>query len=718
MKQLFKHLFIVALMMALVGGGCATQQPAMRPSAASFVNLDTVKAGQFDTGKMWTFDYPPMDYFARTYSMSPSKEWFEKARLSCLRLPGCSASFITEDGLVMSNHHCARGPLDLVNRPGENLPDDGFYASTLEEERKVPGLNIDQLALIEDVTDEIVKAFESGKTDEERVRNRQEKVAEVEKRYRDKTGLMCNVITFYNGGRYSLYGYKRYTDVRLVFAVETDIGFYGGDPDNFTYPRYDIDLSLFRVYDNGKPLKTQNYFKWSRAGAAEGEPVFVLGNPGRTNRLLTVSQLEFFRDQSYPFTFLVLDNMVKIYSDFIAKYPDKRMKYQTALFGFSNSQKLYEGRLKGLRDPVLIAKKKDFERTFRAAVSARPNLSSQYSGVWTDIEKLQADRTSIYAEQNIYNFGGAGRSVFFTLASNLVDYVNQMKLPEAQRAPRFKGAMLDTTKARFYPAEVDVELQRAILAFHLSWMKQYAGGNNAQLNALLKGQSPAGASNDLISRTILTSKDRVMALLNANPDNIMSSTDPFISFVVNTMDRAKVVRERVAEILSKEAARVQSLGKALYDVYGTSFPPDATFTLRVADGVVKGYPYNGTIAPPVTTFYGMYDRYYSFGKRDPWKLTPRWQNPPPEFNMSTPMNFSSTNDIIGGNSGSPVVNKNLEIVGLVFDGNIESLPNDIIYSDEVDRAVSVHSAGILEALENIYKANRLVKEIRAGKILQ
>ena len=718
MKQLFKHLILIALLITFVGGGCSTQQPAMKSSAPSFVNLDTVKAGQFDTGKMWTFDYPPMDYFAKTYGMSPSKEWFEKARLSCLRLPGCSASFITEDGLVMSNHHCARGPLDLVNRPGENLPDDGFYAATLEEERKVPGLNIDQLALIEDVTDEIVKAFEAGTTDEDRVRKRQEKVAEVEKRYRDKTGLMCSVITFYNGGRYSLYGYKRYTDVRLVFAVETDIGFYGGDPDNFTYPRYDIDLSLFRVYDNGKPLKTQNYFKWSKAGAAEGEPVFVLGNPGRTNRLLTVSQLEFFRDQSYPFTFLVLDNMVKIYSDYIAKYPDKRMKYQTALFGFSNSQKLYEGRLKGLRDPMLLAKKRDFERTFRSAVSAKPDLSSKYSGVWTEIEKLQADRTSIYAEQSIYNFAGAGRSVFFTLAANLVDFANQLKLPEAQRTARYKGALLDTTKARFYPAEVDVELQRAILAFHLSWMKQYAGGNNDQLNALLKGQSPVGSSNDLISRTILTSKEKVMALLNGNPENIMSSNDPFVSFVVKTMDRAKVVRDRVAEIASKEAARVQSLGKALYDIYGTSFPPDATFTLRVADGVVKGYPYNGTLAPPVTTFYGMYDRYYSFGKREPWKLPAKWQNPPPTFNMSTPMNFSSTNDIIGGNSGSPVVNKNLEVIGLVFDGNIESLPNDIIYSDEVDRAVSVHSAGILEALENIYRADRLVKEIRAGKILQ
>lgn len=717
-KHLIQSFVVVLLVSLVVLGGCSSQPQTIKPAFQGYVNLDTVKAGPFDTGKMWTFDYPPIDYFAKTYGFNPTKEWFENARLSCLRTPNCSASFVTEDGLVMTNHHCARGALDLVNRPGENLSDDGFYAPTLEDERKVPGFTIDQLVLIEDVTEEIVRGFESGKTDDERVRRRQEKIAEVEKRYRDKTGFVCNVITFYNGGRYSLYGYKRYTDIRLVFAVETGIGYYGGDPDNFTYPRYDIDLSFFRIYDNGKPLKTQNFFRWSRAGAAEGEPVFVLGNPGRTNRLLTVSQLEFMRDYSYPFTFLVLDNLVKIYSDHIAKYPDQRLKYQTQLFSFSNSQKLFEGRLKGLRDPILMAKKRDFERKFRAAVNANPTASSQYASLWNEIEKLQTERAAIYGDQSMYNFAGIGRSVFFTLASNLVDFANQMRLPEEQRNPRLRGAMLDTTKARFYPPEIDVELQKAILAFHLSWMKQNAGDGNQQLSAILKGQTPSAAANALVNSSLFTSKEKVMALLNGNPNDIYGSTDPFISFVVNMQDRARVVREKVADISAKEAARVQMLGKALYDVYGTSIPPDATFTLRVADGVVKSYPYNGTVAPPVTTFYGMYDRYYSYGKREPWMLPLRWQNPPPTFDLSTPMNFVSTNDIIGGNSGSPIVNKNLEIVGLIFDGNIESLPNDIIYSDGVERAVSVHSAGILEALEDIYKADRIVKEIRAGKILQ
>jgi len=718
MKRYITAVFLAVLFLAFNLGGCSSSPPSMKSDALSgFINLDTVKAGPFDTGKMWTFDYPPIDYFAKTYNFNPSKEWFDRARLACLRLPNCSASFVTEDGLVMTNHHCARGSLDAVNRPGENLPDDGFYAPTLEDERRVPNLYVDQLVLIEDVTEEVVKAFESGKNDEERVRLRQEKIAEIEKRYRDKTGLVCNVITFYNGGRYSLYGYKRYTDVRLVFAVETNVGYFGGDPDNFTYPRYDLDVAFYRVYENDKPLKTQHYFRWSKAGAAEGEAVFVLGNPGRTNRLLTTSQLEFLRDHQYPFTFRVLDNMVKILSDYIAKHPEKRLKYQTQLFGQSNSQKLFQGRLKGLRDPVLMAKKRDFERKFRAAIDARPEVRSQYANLWTEIEKLQAERAALFGEQNIYNFTANGRSVFFALASNLVDFANQMKLPEQQRNPRLRGAMLDTTKARFYPADLDVELQTAILAFQLSWMKNFSGESNPHLNALLQGQTPDDAATRLAGETILTDKSKVMALLNS-PNDILTSTDPFISFVVKTADRAKVVRDKVNELSQKEAARVQMLGKALYDVYGTSIPPDATFTLRIADGVVKSYPYNGTMAPPVTTFYGMYDRYYSYGKREPWMLPARWQNPPPTFDLSTPMNFVSTNDIIGGNSGSPIVNRNLEIVGLIFDGNIESLPNDIIYAEDVERAVSVHSAGILEALEDIYKADRIVREIRAGKILQ
>lgn len=717
-----KNLSILLLISIFILAGCSTYQ-ATRPSYLSY--LDTVKAGRFDNGKMWTFDYPPIDYFAKTYNFTPTSDWFEKARLSALRLPNCSASFVSEDGLVMTNHHCARGALDAVNREGENLPETGFYATTLEEERKVPNLYVDQLVLIEDVTNEVQKAFESGKTDEEKVANRDKKIREIQDRYykkfketNPKDSMVFSVVTFYNGGKYSLYGYKRYTDVRLVYAPETIVAYFGGDPDNFTYPRYDLDASFFRVYEDGKPVKTKYFFPFSKTGIKEGDPVFVIGNPGRTNRLLTMSQLEFFRDVTYPYTLSMLDNLVKIYSDFLAKYPEKKLKYQTRLFGFSNSQKAYTGRLAGLRDPYLMARKADFEKKFKEAVLNNPQLKSKYGNLWDEIAKYQVEKRKLFPEVQAYNFAGPARSVYFRIANDLVEFAYQMKLPEDKRAESYKGANLERMKSRIYPSEIEAELEKAILVYQLNYMKSVFGDKNQAFNELLKGKNPEQAVDELLATTILADKDKVTALLNGDPEKILNSNDPFISFVVKTRARAFEVRDRYQAVSSKESAKLQILGRAIFDVYGTSIPPDATFTLRIADGVVKSYEYNGTIAPPITTFYGLYDRHYSFKdtERRDWDLPERWKNPPQTFDLSTPLNFVATNDIIGGNSGSPVVNKNLEVIGLIFDGNIESLPGDFIYVDEKNRAVAVHAKGIIEALRHIYKADRLVKELESGKI--
>ncbi|MBM4162558.1 MAG: S46 family peptidase [Ignavibacteria bacterium] len=715
MKRTFAKLSFVVVLSLAVLGGCATYQAA-KPELGGQINLDTVKAGMFDTGRMWTFDYPPIDYFKTSYGFAPDEAWFEKARLAALRLPNCSASFVSEDGLVFTNHHCARGALDRVNREGENLPEHGFFASTLAEERKVPRLYVDQLVLIEDVTDEVQKAFESGRNDDERVANRNKAIEEIEKRYQDKTKLNCNVVSFYNGGKFSLYGFKRYNDVRLVFAPELQLGFYGGDWDNFTYPRYDLDISFFRVYDdNGQPLKSSNYFKWSARGATEGEAVFVIGNPGRTNRLFTYSQIEFQRDYAYPFVSNNLNNLVRIFSSYLAKHPDQKLQYQTQLFGYSNSQKLYVGRVKGLQDPILMAKKRDFEKTFKKAVLDNPQLRQEYGHLWDEIAGLQIDKGKLFSEVQSYGYVGAGRSAYFGLAARLVEFANQLKLPEDQRGPVYKGKALDSLKMRFYSA-INTELEQEILSLQLANMKAAFGDRNPAFNKLLAGQTPAASAAGLARSTVMSSEDQVKQFLNGNPDNILQSSDPFIAFVASTSERASEVRDRYNELVSREQGKVQLLGRALFGLYGTSIPPDATFSLRIADGVVRGYEYNGTLAPYFTTFYGMYDRHYAFNKKDPWDLPDRWRNPPPSFDMSTPLNFVSTNDIIGGNSGSPVVNKNLEICGIAFDGNIESLPNDLISTDEYMRCVSVHSAGILEALDDIYKAERLVNELKTGRI--
>ncbi len=723
-RNVLKHFSAIVFGVSLLLVGCSTQQSTKTETQQSYINFDTVKAGPYDTGKMWTFDVPPSDYFAQTYHFNPPKEWFDKARLSAVRIPGCTASFISEDGLIMSNHHCARGALDKVNKEGEKLAELGFYAATLEDERKSPVTYVDQLVLMDDVTAEVQQAFDSGTTDDDKVAKRAAKFTEIQQRYVTKfkettqDSMVFNVISFYSGGKYSLYGYKRYTDVRLVFAPEEAAAFFGGDPDNFTYPRYDFDCSFFRVYENGKPLKTNNFFKFSKNGAAEGEAVFVIGNPGATSRFQTVARLEFNRDYTYPLTMNLLRQAESVYEAYVANHPESKLKYQTTIFGFANARKSYGGRLDGLRDGYLMARKKDFEKNFKNAIDSKPELKAKYGSVWDEIANFETQRTKLFWEVNAYALNGLGRSALFGIASNLVEYANQMKLPESDRDQRYKGAAVERMKARMFPEELQPEIDKGLLVVQLTTMKKAFGDHNAQFNALMGNKPVAQAANDLWDSSVLSNKEKVTALLNGSPDDILNSSDGFISFVVKTNAGAKQIRDSYNDILAREAGKLQLLGKAIYEAYGTRVPPDATFTLRIADGVVKGYDYNGTIAPPFTTFYGLYDRYYSFGKKEPFEVPDRWKNPPADFNLSTPFNFVSTNDIIGGNSGSPMVNENLEVVGLIFDGNIESLPGDFIFTDETNRTVSVHSSGLLEGIKKIYKADRLAKELEAGKIVQ
>ena len=719
---LFRCLSMMSILIGTMIAGCSSYQ-ATRSSPNLYFNPDTVQAGRFDNGKMWTFDNPPTKYFQEAYGFTPDQGWFDDARLGALRLQGCTASFISEDGLVLTNHHCARNALDKVNKPGEDLPDSGFFAATLSDERKVEGMYADQLVLIKDVTDRVQGAFETAKTDEQKIADRTQEIQKIESEYGDQykkkaptDSMVFQVVTFYDGGKYSLYGYKRYTDVRLVFAPQMIIAYFGGDPDNFTYPRYDLDFSLFRVYDNDKPLKADHYFKWSQDGAKEGEPVFVIGNPGRTSRLLTMSQLEFTRDQSYPYIIDLLQGNYDIYSEFVERHPDKKIEYQTRMFGISNSVKAITGYLAGLRDPYLMARKKAFEKDFRAKVAADPSLAGKYASVWNDIAGVQTEKAELFPVVNAYNTMGFGRSQYFSLATRLVQYANNMKMPDSTRPKDYQGAALEGVKSRMFPANFNPELEKMILTFQLKSMQKLLGTTSEPFNNLLGGRTPEEAANYLAGSTLLADSASVAKMLAGPPDDILKSTDPIIQFMLSIQQTSHDLRSKYEKQNAQEDADGQLLGKAIYDVYGSAIPPDATFTLRIADGIVKGYDYNGTTAPPHTTYYGMYNRYYSFGKKYPWWLPGNWQNPPADFDLSTPLDFVSTNDIIGGNSGSPVLNKDLQIVGLIFDGNIESLPGDIIYVDTNNRSVAVHSDAIPAALKYIYHADRLVNEMKSGKI--
>ncbi len=726
MIKLLRYCLISLILFSsfIVFPGCSSSQQTTtsynNSSAYSWLDLDTVKAGKFDMGRMWTFEYPPLNYFQQQYNFKPSQEWLDHVRKSALRFANyCSASFVSADGLVMTNDHCGRESVTQVTKEGEDLLKNGFFAQTLADERKVPGLYVDQLVLIKDVTNEIQNAMEKGTTAEEKTAIEDSVISEIKDREEDSTGLRISITPLYNGGKYSEYGYKRYKDVRLVFTPETSIGFFGGDPDNFTYPRYDLDCTFFRVYDeDGKPLQTNDYFKWSDNGAQPGETVFVVGNPGSTNRLNTVAQLEYLRDIAYPRTLEMINNLVSLYSEQMEEHPERKTELQNRLFMFTNSQKAYEGMLKGLRDPVLMQKKKDFEKKFKAAVMADPKLKEKYGDLWDKIAGNRDQLRSYSNELFALSINPLTTSQLFFIANDVVDLADELKLPEDQRDEEYTGDKLDSTIASIYIGDLDMNTQKDLLKDQVKIMDEYLGVDDPLVKKLTGGKTGDAAVDYMLNNTVLTDSLKLKNLIDQGPDAILNSDDPFIYFAVHTEDTRSDLRSKVSKIRDEESIYSQQLGEALFAVYGTSIPPDATFTLRISDGVVKGFPYNGTVAPPVTTFYGLYNRYYSFGKKAPWDLPERWVNPPADFDLEVPFNFVATNDIIGGNSGSPVINENAEIVGLAFDGNIQSLPGNFIYDTAENRMVAVHSAGLMEAVKVIYKATRLSDELKNGRIME
>lgn len=723
-NQFFSANLIIIVLSLLTIAGCSSSSniqknvPLNLPYS-SWINLDTVKAGKFDTGTMWTFDFPPKDYFSQTYDFTPSDEWFDHVRLAALKFATyCSASFVSGDGLVMTNNHCSRENILKVQKEGEELNETGFWAESLDDERKVPGLFVDQLVLIKDVTNEVQNAIDRGSTEEEKVKNESDIIFEIQTRESDSTGLKVKVTKLFHGGKYSLYGYKTYKDVRLVFTPEHQMGYFGGDPDNFTYPRYNLDCTFYRVYDeDGKPLKTDHYFKWSSNGAMLGEPVFVVGNPGTTNRLLTVSQLEFLRDIQYPRTVELLKNLERSYYEMVDKSPEKKEKFMNRALGFSNSRKAIGGMVDGLRDPILMQKKKDFEKKFKQSVQANPRLNAKYGNLWDKISKVISESRFISNELYALSLSPLRTSEYFYIAQDLVNLAKQMQLPNEQRKSEYQAEVLDSTIASIFPEDLNVDLSKELLLIQIDMSYNYLGEDYPLLKKITNGKRGLGAVNYMLNNSSVTSAEKVKELANKGADAILSSDDPFIYFIVNSKARRDELSQKMALLNKQEEAYNQDLGRALFEVYGTSIPPDATFTLRISDGVVKGYDYNATEAPAFTTYYGMYDRYYSFDKKFPWSLPERWQNPPSDFDLGTPFNFVSTNDIIGGNSGSPIINRNAEIVGLAFDGNIESLPGNFIYTPEKNRCVGVHSSGMIEAIRDLYKATRLSDELLSGKMI-
>ncbi len=683
------------------------------------VDLDTIRAGRFDMGKMWTFENAPQEYFTETYGFSANAEWFENARLAALRIPGCSAAFVSPNGLVVTNHHCIRGAVVRVTRDGEDLLDNGFYATTLEEERPIPNYYVDQLIAAQDVSDEIFAATDVATSDAQRreIRDRvmDQIQARIQSQYEGGEGTVRVEITpLYNGGRYSAYTYRRYTDVRMVAAAELQLGFFGGDGDNFTYPRYALDFGFLRVYgSDGQPLHNDHWFTWSQGGVEEGDVVFVIGNPGPTNRLNTMAQLEFQRDVSVAAQKSFLETRLAAMRTF---YEENRalgdsMDMRNRMFGLSNSLKANTGRLEALKDPVIMTRKARGEADFVAALAADPQLQASYGDLISQVAELQKQKREVAEEYGAFVSLGSGtaESALIRRALSAATY----------RAMEEMGAPADSVEARRQALleipDFPESLEEAFLRERLEDFLRNLGPNHPVTEAALGGRSVEGAVSHLRTHSVLASKDRVAEALEGAG---IPAEDPALVLARAILPAYMNYQRTYAPLVARERDLAAELGRARYAVYGSDVPPDASRSPRITDGVVAPYEYNGTKAPVYTTFFGLYDHFYSYGRDTDWNLPDRWIPPHPDLNLRTPLNFISTADTYGGNSGSPAVTPALEIVGLNFDRNIEGLSRDFIYLPERGRNIMVDVRAIREALDKVYDADRIVQEITTHRLFR
>ena len=705
-RSLFRAL---ALASALVVSAQASAQSttARQASPANQLPPATYRP---EFGTMWTFDAPPLDYWRRTYNFAPDQKWLDHVRLASVRLPNCSASFVSSRGLVMTNHHCGRDCTAASSPADSNYIQTGFAAATLTDEKKCAGLYVDQLQSIQDVTRR-VRAAITGNTPAEQAAQRTGVITQIQTECNQQTQLTCQVVTLYQGGMYSVYRYRRFNDVRLVMAPEGDIAFFGGDPDNFTYPRYDLDLTLLRVYENGQPYAPTDYLKWSPAGAIENELVFVVGNPGSTGRLNTISQMEFLRDIGYPASLAAFKRALAIYAELARTDTSAARRYQNDVFGVANSQKAVTGYRVGLLDTLSMAKKRAFERELRARIAADPKLQAQYGGTWDAIAAAQRELATFNPQLRYTGFGSG--STLLPFAAQIVRIASESGKPDSARLAPYRGQGITTMTANLSrKVPIDTAFERLAIAAQLRAAQSELGPNDPFVKLALAGRTPEAAAAALVRGTRVADPAFRTSLLQGGAAAVAASTDPMIVLArgIDPLNRAVTARANALNAII--ATNSEKIGQALFSAYGTALPPDATFTLRISDGVVKSFPSNGTIAPYKTTFYGLYDRSASFDDKDPFKLPKRWVERKGNLDMATPFNFVSTNDIIGGNSGSPVINRNAEVVGLVFDSNIEGISNRFIFSTDVGRTVSVHSRGITEALRKMYDGSRIADEIQ------
>jgi hypothetical protein len=661
---------------------------------------------------MWTFDNPPLAQLRDKYAFTPTPGWLDHLRLSSVRFDdGGSGSFVSPRGLVLTNHHVALGQLQKVSSPQKDYVADGFYAKSAAEELRCPDLELNVLVSMENVTSRVQGATPATGGATLALEARKKAIAAIEQQSTSSTGLRSDVVSLYQSSEYWLYRYKKYTDVRLVFAPEQPIAFFGGDPDNFTFPRYDFDIALFRVYENDAPVASRDYLKWSSSGAADSELVFVSGHPGSTDRLDTVAQLETERDVVYPVSIDVVSRRIAVLRKYSERGAEQARQATNLLFSLENASKAYKGEYQGLNDTKLFAKKRNEERDFRARIDSNREWKAAYGNAWDQVAAAERVNRSLYKASRFQQLRGSSLAA---LAGTLVRYIEEKQKPDAERLNGYHDSQLAGLELQlFSPAPVYPELDQALLDDALQQSLGELGPSDPFITATLKGGTPAAVAKDAITGTRLADPAARKALAAAGPSGLVTSTDALVVLAraadAFARKNQKTLDERVTSVVTEAGEKI---GRARFAVFGHSTYPDATFTLRLSYGQVKGYAMNGTIAPPKTTLYGLFDRANDFDMKPPFELPRRYLDRRASLDLATPMNFVTTNDIIGGNSGSPVVNRNGEFVGIIFDGNIESLVGRFVYSEESNRSVAVHSSVIIEALRKLYDAGPLADELQ------
>ena len=668
---------------------------------------------------MWPFNNLPRAAIKKKYGFDITDAWLRKVQLASVRFnSGGSGSFVSADGLVMTNHHIASDVLQKISTPQKDYIKEGFYAATRDQEAKAPDLELNQLVGIEDVTARVMSAVKPDMTTAQANAARNAEINNISAEAGKKNGLRNDVIALYQGGQYNLYTYKKYTDVRLVFAPEFEIAFLGGDPDNFEYPRYDLDLALFRVYENDRPIHSANFFKWSEQGSKEGDLVFVSGNPGRTNRLDTVAHLEYLRDFGIPLLLKYLQHLHDMYTRYGALGAEQERRAHEDLFSADNSLKAYIGEegapgRGGLKDPSVISAKKKAEDELRKLVAANPKMQKEYGDAWETIAKERKELPSYERERRFLESRWGFSSDYFNFARTLVRMAEESAKPNAQRLPEYTDGNRESLEQGLYsPAPIYDDFEKMKLANSLALMRDEMGANNDIVKRVLHGKNPEARAEELINGTKLKDVDARKQIAAGGQQAIASSDDPMIQLARSIDTEARAARKRYeTEVIAVERSNYGKIARALFETKGNSMYPDATFTLRLSYGTVKGYKIDGKTYAPFTDLAGLWQHAREHGDKYPYHIPESWEKARSSLNLKTPLNFVSDADIIGGNSGSPVINRKGEIVGLIFDGNIQSLPGDFYFDGAINRAVSVDVRGMFEALRKVYHADAVVSEL-------